>query len=95
MRPRLSASVPDARPGLARGRGLVHRARTCGPGLDEAVTLVADTHVPDAAFAAGAAFERPNSRATIAISLINAYNRIAISFRRGPASAPPGQGETP
>jgi alkylhydroperoxidase family enzyme len=63
----------------------------------EAVTLIADAHVPDAAFAAArTAFDEIElGSLTIAVGLINAYNRIAISFRRGPASAPPGQGETP
>ncbi len=52
----------------------------------EAVTLVADTHVPDDAFAAVRAkfSEKEVADLTIAIGLINTYNRIAISFRRGP-----------
>lgn len=55
----------------------------------EAVTLVAETHVPDAAFAAVRALfsEKEVADLTIAISLINSYNRIAISFRRGPDSS--------
>lgn len=56
----------------------------------EAVTLVAGTHVPDEAFAAVRAqfSEKEVADLTIAIGLINAYNRIAISFRRGPESQP-------
>ena len=56
----------------------------------EAVTLVAVDHIPDAAFAAArAAFEEKElADLTIAIGLINTYNRIAIGFRRGPT--PPG-----
>ena len=56
----------------------------------EAVTLVAVDHIPDAAFAAArAAFsEKELADLTIAIGLINTYNRIAIGFRRGPT--PPG-----
>lgn len=52
----------------------------------EAVTLVAETHVADDVFAVVREqfSEKEVSDLTIAISLINAYNRIAISFRRGP-----------
>lgn len=55
----------------------------------EAVTLVAKTHVPDAEFAAARAAlsDKELADLTIAVGLINAYNRIAISFRREPASA--------
>jgi AhpD family alkylhydroperoxidase len=58
----------------------------------EAVTLVASTRVPDDVFEATRAQfdEKEMADLTIAIGLINAYNRIAISFRRGPAE-PPGQ----
>ena len=51
----------------------------------EAVTLVAKTHVADDAFSAVRAqfSEKEVTDLTIAISLINSYNRIAISFRRG------------
>jgi AhpD family alkylhydroperoxidase len=49
----------------------------------EAVTLVAAGHVPDTAFAAArAAFsEAELVELTVAIAAINAWNRIAISFR--------------
>ena len=52
----------------------------------ESVTLVAQTGVPDAAYeAARAVFnERELVDLTIAISLMNAYNRMAISFRNTP-----------
>ena len=52
----------------------------------EAVTLVAETHVADETFSAVRAqfSEKEVVDLTIAISLINSYNRIAISFRRGP-----------
>lgn len=55
----------------------------------ESVTRVADTHVPDADFeAAPAVFsEKELVDLTIAISLMNAYNRLAISFRRARDSA--------
>jgi alkylhydroperoxidase family enzyme len=49
----------------------------------ETVTRVADTGVPDKAYeAARAVFEeRELVDLTIAISLMNVYNRMAISFR--------------
>jgi AhpD family alkylhydroperoxidase len=52
----------------------------------EAVTRVADTHVPDGEFAAAddELSAKELADLTIAIGLINAYNRIAISFRRQP-----------
>lgn len=55
----------------------------------ESVTRVADTHVPDDAFAAAAAVfsEKELADLTMAISLMNAFNRLAISFRRVPEAA--------
>jgi len=54
----------------------------------ETVTRVAETGVPDEAYqAARAVFEeRELVDLTIAISLMNAYNRMAISFRNTPQS---------
>jgi alkylhydroperoxidase family enzyme len=54
----------------------------------ESVTLVADTHVPDDDFnAVSAVFsEKELADLTMAIGLMNAYNRLAISFRRVPDS---------
>jgi AhpD family alkylhydroperoxidase len=54
----------------------------------EAVTLVAANHVPDDVFTTVRAqfSEKEVADLTVAIGLINAYNRIAISFRRGPES---------
>ncbi|CAM5208230.1 AhpD family alkylhydroperoxidase OS=Castellaniella defragrans OX=75697 GN=HNR28_000852 PE=4 SV=1 [Castellaniella defragrans] len=55
----------------------------------ESVTRVADTGVPDEAYAnARAVFdEKELVDLTIAISLMNAYNRMAISFRNTPQAA--------
>ena len=55
----------------------------------ETVTRVADTQVPDADYAAAAAVfsEKELADLTIAISLMNAYNRLAISFRTTPQAA--------
>lgn len=52
----------------------------------ESVTLVAQTGVPDAAYeAARAVFnERELVDLTIAVGLMNTYNRLAISFRNTP-----------
>lgn len=55
----------------------------------ESVTLVAQTGVPDEEFdaVAGHFSEKQLADLTIAIGLINAYNRLAISFRSTPAAA--------
>jgi AhpD family alkylhydroperoxidase len=55
----------------------------------ETVTRVAETGVPDADYAvAAAAFDQKQlADLTIAIGLMNAYNRMAISFRNTPAAA--------
>lgn len=55
----------------------------------ETVTRVAQTSVPDDAYqAARAVFgEKELVDLTIAISLMNAYNRMAISFRNTPQAA--------
>ena len=55
----------------------------------EAVTRVSETGVPDEAFqAAHAVFEEKELvDLTIAIGLMNAYNRMAISFRNTPKAA--------
>ncbi|ASG24956.1 carboxymuconolactone decarboxylase family protein [Nitrospirillum viridazoti] len=55
----------------------------------ETVTRVAETTVPDAEFqAARARFsDKELADLTIAIGLMNAYNRMAISFRAVPAAA--------
>jgi AhpD family alkylhydroperoxidase len=54
----------------------------------EVVTRIADTHAPDEAFAAAREQfnEEDLANLTIAIGLINVYNRLAISFRKPPVS---------
>ena len=54
----------------------------------EVVTQVATTHVPDTDYDASVAVfgEKSLADLTIAIGLINTYNRIAISFRKLPES---------
>jgi AhpD family alkylhydroperoxidase len=55
----------------------------------ESVTRVAETGVPDEAYNAAAAefSQQQLADLTIAIGLMNAYNRMAISFRAPPAAA--------
>jgi len=55
----------------------------------EVVTRVSDTHVPEEAYAeARATFsEKQLADLTIAIGLMNAFNRLAISFRAVPLAA--------
>lgn len=55
----------------------------------EVVTHVATTHVPDDAFnaASGVFTQKELADLTMAIGLINAYNRLAISFRNVPQEA--------
>jgi alkylhydroperoxidase family enzyme len=52
----------------------------------ESVTCVAETGVPDSAYKAarGVFDEKQLVDLTIAISLMNSYNRMAISFRNTP-----------
>ncbi|KAF1009262.1 MAG: Alkyl hydroperoxide reductase AhpD [Pseudomonas fluorescens] len=53
----------------------------------ESVTQVAQTQVPDADYAAAAAVFNDKEMAdlTLAISLMNALNRVGVSFRKVPA----------
>src|SRR5260370_26943102 len=55
----------------------------------EAVTLIAESHAPDEAFAAVSAQFQPKeiSDLTLAIGVINTYNRLSIGFRRLPGAA--------
>ena len=54
----------------------------------EIITFIGDSHVPDEAFldAQEEFADKELADLTLAIGLINAYNRMAITFRRGPAS---------
>jgi AhpD family alkylhydroperoxidase len=60
----------------------------------ETVTRVADTAIPDADYrdAAAAFSDKELADLTIAIALMNAYNRLAISFRTPPRAT---RGEHP
>jgi AhpD family alkylhydroperoxidase len=54
----------------------------------EVVTWIADSHAPKEAFLAaqGEFTDKELADLTLSVGLINAYNRMAISFRRDPAS---------
>jgi len=56
----------------------------------EAVTLISETHAPDEVFAILSAQFQPKeiSDLTLAIGLINVYNRLSIGFRRPPGGEP-------
>jgi AhpD family alkylhydroperoxidase len=58
----------------------------------ESVTLVSSTHVPDYTFAAARAqlSERELADLTLIIATMNAWNRMAISFRSEPPEPAPG-----
>ena len=64
----------------------LHLVLQAAIGWTEAVTLVAGSHVPDEVFASTRALfdDKELVDLTLAIGLINTYNRVAISFRRGP-----------
>jgi AhpD family alkylhydroperoxidase len=59
----------------------------------ETVTRVSETGVPQADYDAAAAVfdDKELADLTVAIGLMNAYNRLAISFRRPPSAAEKAQ----
>ncbi len=59
--------------------------------LTEAVTLVSQTHVPDAVFdeAQKHFSDKELTNLTLAISTINAWNRLSITFRAEPGKYQP------
>jgi AhpD family alkylhydroperoxidase len=60
----------------------------------EAVTLVADTHVPDSVYdqARGQFSEKELADLTLAVATINAWNRLSISARTAPGEHKPSAG---
>lgn len=56
----------------------------------ESVTLVAQTQVPDVEYEAASARFTPKQLVdlTVAVGLINVYNRLGVGFRRGPEGLP-------
>jgi AhpD family alkylhydroperoxidase len=71
------------------GGDLFSEAERAALAWAESITLVAQTGVPDSAYqAARKVFdEKQLVDLTIAISLMNSYNRMAISFRNTPQAA--------
>lgn len=71
------------------GAAVLAMARSGALAWAETVTRVAGTNIPDDAYqAARAVFsERELVDLAIAISLMNAYNRMSISFRNAPQAA--------
>ncbi|WP_426230396.1 carboxymuconolactone decarboxylase family protein [Pararhizobium sp. DWP3-4] len=76
-------------PAWAEGGSLFTEKEKAALKWAETVTRVSDTHVEDAAYdeAALAFTEKELVDLTIAIGLMNTYNRMAISFRTTPAAA--------
>ncbi len=76
-------------PAWREGGRLFDQAERAALAWAETVTRVAETGVPEAEYEAAAAVFGPRQLAdlTIAVGLMNAYNRMAISFRAPPASA--------
>lgn len=73
----------------AEGGALFNDRERAAPAWAETVTRVAEAGVPDEAYdAARAVFaDKELVDLTIAISLMNAFNRMAISFRNTPQAA--------
>jgi AhpD family alkylhydroperoxidase len=73
----------------AEAEGLFDDRERAALAWAETVTRVSETGVPDQAYQAARAMfnERELVDLTIAISLMNAYNRMAISFRNTPQAA--------
>jgi alkylhydroperoxidase family enzyme len=71
------------------GGGLFDEVERAALAWAESVTRVADTNVPDADYEAAAAVfdQKQLADLTIAIAMMNAYNRMAVSFRVPPAAA--------
>ncbi len=86
----LDAGIPLAKvilvPGWEEGGALFDARERAALAWAETVTRVSDTHIPDAAFATVRAqfTEKEIADMTIAVGLMNAYNRLAIGFRQTP-----------
>ncbi len=76
-------------PAWREGGALFDETERAALAWAETVTRVAETGVPDAEYEATAAVfdQKQLADLTIAIGLMNAYNRMAISFRATPAAA--------
>ncbi len=76
-------------PAWREGGALFDKTEGAALAWAETVTRVAETGVPDAEYEAAAAVfdQKQLADLTIAIGLMNAYNRMAVSFRATPAAA--------
>ncbi|MBY5618913.1 carboxymuconolactone decarboxylase family protein [Rhizobium leguminosarum] len=76
----------------AEGGSLFSEAERAALAWAESVTRVAETGVPDSAYTAAREVfdEKQLVDLTIAISLMNSYNRMAISFRNPPQAVAEG-----
>jgi alkylhydroperoxidase family enzyme len=74
--------------GACRGSGATDRERAV-LALTEAVTLVREGHVPDEVYEEASRHFSPQELANLILAMvsINAWNRIGISTRMGPAPA--------
>jgi len=79
------SSTPTLATRLSRSQGLEQRAALA---WTEAVTLVAESHVPDDVYAELTEnfTEKEMVDLTLAIGAINAWNRLAIGFRKMPTA---------
>jgi AhpD family alkylhydroperoxidase len=75
-------------PAWREGGSLFDDAERAALAWAETVTRVSETAVPDAEYEAAANVFEPKQLAdlTIAIGLMNVYNRLAIGFRKPPAA---------
>ena len=85
----LKAGVPTRKLLLVsawREAGLFDAREQAALGWAEALTLLPQTGAPDADYAVAGVVFSPKELAdlSIAIGLMNVYNRIAVGFRRGP-----------
>jgi AhpD family alkylhydroperoxidase len=87
-RSRVARRTPGPRPRMARVWSIFNEQERAALAWAEEVTHLVDRGVPDSAFQATAAVfdEKSLVDLTLAISLMNAYNRLAISFRATPAA---------
>lgn len=89
----LKAGVPQEKitlvPVWREGGAFFDERERAALAWSETVTRVAETNIPDEDYKAAAAVfnEKELADLTIAIGVMNAYNRLAISFRATPPSA--------
>ncbi|QJP69384.1 carboxymuconolactone decarboxylase family protein [Burkholderia glumae] len=81
-------------PGWHEAKSLFSAREQAALAWAESVTRVAQTGVPDSDYQAAASVfgEKELADLTIAIGLMNSFNRLAISFRNVPAAALAAQG---